>query len=129
MAIAVDLRDEAALCRRQGVNTYPSDVVAVSQAEGGDPVFLCFRDSKLNRPHGGHLAPGIVAIEERRSRRLPDHLDLGTGIDLALAGMCVVLGQPDDAMGVVPGQLGFDKVVRDDAGILPAAPHRLDQVG
>ena len=128
VTVAVYLGDEPPLGRSQGIDPDTPDVVAVAKAQRGDPVFFGLCDAELDGLHGGHLSPGIVSVKQGGGGRLPDDLDPRPGLDLALADVGMVLGQPDDPVRVMSRQLGLDKVSGDDEGILARTAHRLDQV-
>jgi len=104
-------------------------VVAVAEAQRGDPVFFGLCYAELDGLHRGHLSPGIVSVKQGCGGRLPDDLDPRPGLHLALADVGMVLGQSDDPVRVMSRQLGLDKVPGDNEGILARTAHRLDQVG
>src|SRR5690606_2116095 len=86
-------------------------------------------DRELPGALGDHLAAPPVAVDHHRGVGLAHDLERRTGHDVTLADAVDVGRDLDDAVAVVPGEVGRDRVACDGARFLLARSSALQQYG
>ena len=75
------------------------------------------------------MAHAVVAVDQRGRGRALDHLDLGLRIDHAALELAHIAREPEDAVRVRAGQVGFQHRAGDDGGVGCGQPAGAQGVG
>ena len=67
----------------------------------------------MNGEVGGHGAPAAMGINDGEAGEVEGKGRLGFEIDESAFDFGGILGKPDEAVGVVSGEVGFDEVLGD----------------
>ena len=116
--VGPDEPHEAALGRHLHVVREPADVVRAPDPDRGEPEPRRLVERDLRRPPGDDLAQAEIAVQDGRRRRLGEDAHRRPRVRLALPDRADVLRHADDAVRVVPPEVGADQELRHPAGVV-----------
>ncbi len=95
-----------------------AEMPGVAQGHRAESRSLHFGGRQVHGLARDHLSIPEPAVDERMALRLAHDRRMPVGEHHAARTPVDVLGHPDDAMGIVPGEVGIDKMIADDARLL-----------
>ena len=98
----------------RGIVAHPPHMALMMDGQGGDAVVLGLVNRHPHRLFGLDKAETPVAVDDGGIGRFPLHHKRRAGDDMAAVNAAAILGQLDDAMGIVADQVGFDLMGGDN---------------
>ena len=125
--IGGDHRDHALARRHQRIGRQPPDMALAEHRRRRDVLLLRLVDRHPHRAVGHHVAKSPVPIDDHRGRRLFLHVERRAGNDVADLDAIDIARDQDDAVRIMPDQVGTDVVARDGRGLLRRCARLLQQ--